>query len=240
MHDISWMLFVVTSLVLIATPGQDMILVMSRSISQGTAAGVATALGVSTGLLGHTVLAGLGLGALLSASDWLFLAVKLIGAAYLIWLGVGLLRSTDSTIKARTETTILAPPVCRRCVLKYLEPQSGPILLCVLAAVRSSPCSAPDHRRAHFGNRVRASDVSPQGTSRPFGWRSVVTAAEATGYPAMDASSERYRVHRAGRQTGHGEKVMTMGHPYIQDPRVRRVLCEMKADEDRTACPVIA
>ena len=50
---------------------------------------VATALGVSTGLLGHTVLAGLGLDALLSASDWLFLAVKLVGAAYLIWLGVG-------------------------------------------------------------------------------------------------------------------------------------------------------
>jgi threonine/homoserine/homoserine lactone efflux protein len=98
MHDISWMLFVATSVVLIATPGQDMILVMSRSISQGTAAGVATALGVSTGLLGHTVLAGLGLGALLSASDWLFLAVKLVGAAYLVWLGVGLLRSKDEAI----------------------------------------------------------------------------------------------------------------------------------------------
>ena len=43
MIDVSWLLFTVASLVLIVTPGQDMILVMSRSIAQGAAAGVATA-----------------------------------------------------------------------------------------------------------------------------------------------------------------------------------------------------
>ena len=45
MIEASWLMFVITSLVLIATPGQDMILVMSRSIVQGPAAGVATAAG---------------------------------------------------------------------------------------------------------------------------------------------------------------------------------------------------
>src|SRR5262245_31835512 len=55
MIEASWLLFVVASLVLIATPGQDMILVMSRSVAQGVAAGVATAAGVSVGLVGHTV-----------------------------------------------------------------------------------------------------------------------------------------------------------------------------------------
>jgi threonine/homoserine/homoserine lactone efflux protein len=93
MMDVSWLLFVVASLVLILTPGQDMILVMSRSIAQGAAAGVATAAGVSVGLVGHTLLATLGLGAILRTSEWLFLALKLVGAAYLIYLGFGLLRT---------------------------------------------------------------------------------------------------------------------------------------------------
>ena len=93
MIDVSWLLFVVASLVLIITPGQDMVLVMSRSIAQGAGAGVVTAAGVSLGLVGHTLLATLGLGAVLRTSEWLFVALKLAGAAYLIWLGIGLLRS---------------------------------------------------------------------------------------------------------------------------------------------------
>jgi threonine/homoserine/homoserine lactone efflux protein len=92
MVDVSWFLFIVASLVLIITPGQDMVLVMSRSIAQGAAAGVATAAGVSVGLVGHTALATLGLGAILRTSEWLFIALKLVGAAYLIYLGMGLLR----------------------------------------------------------------------------------------------------------------------------------------------------
>src|SRR6185295_5306540 len=76
MGEASWLVFVVASLVLIVTPGQDMILVLSRSVAQGAAAGVATAAGVSVGLVGHTALAALGLGALLRASEWLFIALK--------------------------------------------------------------------------------------------------------------------------------------------------------------------
>ena len=93
MIEASWTLFIIASLVLIATPGQDMILVMSRSIVQGPRAGVATAAGVSVGLVGHTILAALGLGAILRTSDVLFVVLKLVGAAYLIYLGVGLLRA---------------------------------------------------------------------------------------------------------------------------------------------------
>lgn len=93
MLDVSWLLFIVASLVLIVTPGQDMILVMSRSIAQGAAAGVVTAAGVSLGLVGHTVLATLGLGAVLRTSEWLFLALKLVGAAYLVYMGIQLLRT---------------------------------------------------------------------------------------------------------------------------------------------------
>jgi threonine/homoserine/homoserine lactone efflux protein len=91
MVEANWFVFVVASLVLIATPGQDMILVMTRSVAQGAAAGVATAAGLSVGLVGHTILATLGLGAVLRTSEWLFVGLKLVGAAYLLYLGVGLL-----------------------------------------------------------------------------------------------------------------------------------------------------
>jgi threonine/homoserine/homoserine lactone efflux protein len=93
MMEASWLLFIVASLVLILTPGQDMILVMSRSIAQGARAGVATAAGVSVGLVGHTLLATLGLGAILRTSEWLFLTLKLVGAVYLVYLGLQLLRT---------------------------------------------------------------------------------------------------------------------------------------------------
>ena len=98
MIEAYWLLFTVASLALIALPGQDMILVMSRSIAQGVKAGVVTAAGVSIGLVGHTVLATLGLGVILRTSEWLFLALKLVGAAYLVYLGVGLLRARRGSL----------------------------------------------------------------------------------------------------------------------------------------------
>ncbi len=98
MVEVSWLFFIIASLVLIVTPGQDMILVMSRSVAQGPAAGVVTAAGVSVGLIGHTVLVTLGLGAILRASEWLFLALKLVGAAYLLYLGGRLLLTKHSDL----------------------------------------------------------------------------------------------------------------------------------------------
>lgn len=88
MDSTQLILFFITSLVLIATPGPDMMLVMSRSIAMGQKAGIFTAAGISAGLFGHTLLATLGLGAVLQASELLFTALKFVGAAYLIYLGV--------------------------------------------------------------------------------------------------------------------------------------------------------
>jgi len=100
MIEAHWLLFLLASVVVIATPGQDMILVMSRSVTHGTRAGVATAAGVSVGLVGHTLLATLGLGALLRASEWVFMVLKLAGAAYLLYLGLQLLRTRSAELTA--------------------------------------------------------------------------------------------------------------------------------------------
>jgi threonine/homoserine/homoserine lactone efflux protein len=99
---VSLTIFFVTSVVLIATPGQDMILVMSRSVVQGPRAGLATAGGVSLGLVGHTILAALGLGAVLRTSQVLFIVVKLVGALYLVYLGVGFLRARNDQLTLNT------------------------------------------------------------------------------------------------------------------------------------------
>ena len=88
--DSSLALYVVASLALILTPGQDMIYVLTRSLAQGRFAGVCSALGVIVGILVHTALAAFGVGAILQASESLFLALKLIGAAYLVYIGIRL------------------------------------------------------------------------------------------------------------------------------------------------------
>jgi len=84
-------LYVAASLALIVTPGQDMIYVMTRSLAQGRFAGLCSALGVCLGIIAHTALAALGVGAILQASEGLFVALKLAGAAYLVYLGARML-----------------------------------------------------------------------------------------------------------------------------------------------------
>jgi threonine/homoserine/homoserine lactone efflux protein len=85
-------LFALTVFVLNATPGVDMLYTVSRTLGGGWRAGVAAALGVCSGCVVHTVLAAFGLAALMAVSTWAFSFVKWAGAAYLVWLGWGMLR----------------------------------------------------------------------------------------------------------------------------------------------------
>ncbi len=99
MNESEILLFLFASVAAILIPGQDLVLVLSRGIAQGSKAGIATAAGVSIGLLGHTVLAAFGLGTVLMASEWLFSMVKYAGAAYLIYLGAQLILSRRSRLE---------------------------------------------------------------------------------------------------------------------------------------------
>ncbi len=81
-------IFLATCIALNLTPGPDTFYILGRSVAQGRGAGVASALGIGTGALVHTLAAACGLSALLAASAYAFLAVKLMGAAYLVYLGV--------------------------------------------------------------------------------------------------------------------------------------------------------
>jgi RhtB (resistance to homoserine/threonine) family protein len=93
-------LFIATAILLILTPGQDTFFILGRSLSGGRNAGIAAALGISSGTVVHTVLAALGLSALLATSPYAFMAVKLAGAAYLIYIGVRALLSKGRSLPA--------------------------------------------------------------------------------------------------------------------------------------------
>lgn len=81
-------LFVVAGLALNFTPGPDMLYVAARGASEGRPAGVVSALGIGVGTLVHIALVAAGLAAVLAAVPLAYLAIRLGGAAYLIYLGV--------------------------------------------------------------------------------------------------------------------------------------------------------
>ena len=87
------LLFMLAGWVLNLTPGPDVLYVVSRTLRSGRRAGFIAVAGIITGCLVHVTLASLGLGMLLATSATLFTAIKWIGAAYLLWVGVRLLRN---------------------------------------------------------------------------------------------------------------------------------------------------
>lgn len=88
-----WLAFVAATIVLLSIPGPTTILVISHAISHGRTAARATVSGVVLGDLCAMTASLLGLGAVLSASATLFAVVKVIGAAYLVFLGIRLWRA---------------------------------------------------------------------------------------------------------------------------------------------------
>lgn len=82
--------------VLFVTPGPDMSLFLSQTLSGGQRAGVASVLGASFGCLIHTILAAAGLSALIAASPAAFTVIKFVGAVYLGWLAFDIIRKGSS------------------------------------------------------------------------------------------------------------------------------------------------
>src|ERR1041384_6577879 len=109
-HDFG--LFVVAAILLNLTPGLDTAYILGRSVAQGREAGIASALGISLGSIFHTCAAALGLSAILATSAVAFGTIKLIGGAYLIFLGIKMLvdRRKQLSLPAsfRRRTTLAA------------------------------------------------------------------------------------------------------------------------------------
>jgi threonine/homoserine/homoserine lactone efflux protein len=85
-------LFIAAGLLLNFTPGPDMLFIVGQAAANGRRAGVLAALGIGAGCLVHVLLAALGVSALLATSALAFTVLKWIGAAYLMWVGLSMLR----------------------------------------------------------------------------------------------------------------------------------------------------
>ncbi len=103
----TYALFIATALALLAIPGPAVLYVVSRSIDQGRSAGLASVLGITSGTVVHVTLATIGLSSLVLASKVAFDAVRYVGAAYLVFLGVRrlLTRPVEEDLESRAPRT---------------------------------------------------------------------------------------------------------------------------------------
>jgi threonine/homoserine/homoserine lactone efflux protein len=110
-HDL-W-LFVLSALLLNITPGPDTLYILGRSTAQGWRTGAVAAFGIGAGALVHICAAALGLSAILAASATAFSVVKYLGAAYLLYVGIALIRSSGA---AATTAALSGPAVSMRSI----------------------------------------------------------------------------------------------------------------------------
>jgi threonine/homoserine/homoserine lactone efflux protein len=96
-------LFVASGLLLNVTPGQDTLYIVGRSVSQGRRAGLLSVAGISSGCVVHTLAAAFGLSAILAASANAFTAVKVAGAAYLVYMGIRMVLERASSAAAAVQ-----------------------------------------------------------------------------------------------------------------------------------------
>ena len=130
---------------IIVVPGMDMVFVLANALSGGTRAGLAAILGIMGGDIVHTITGTLGVTMLTVLIPQLFLPMLLVGAAYMIWVGIGLMRSSitvdrvdGATAPSQLTTfwrgfnTCMLNPKAWLFILavfpQFMKPQYGPIL----------------------------------------------------------------------------------------------------------------
>ena len=132
-HDFA--LFVASGILLNLTPGADTLYIVTRATTLGRKAGAVAALGIAAGCCVHIVAAGLGLSALLATSAVAFTAVKLAGAAYLIYMGVVLWRTGPRAPKlaaAQPPGTLLSRIFVQGALTNILNPKVALFFLAFL------------------------------------------------------------------------------------------------------------
>jgi len=122
----SLLLFIGSALVLLLIPGPAVFYITSRRIGHGRAAGLISALGIQVGILVHVAAAAVGLSALLMSSAAAFAAVKYLGAAYLIYLGVQKLRRAESLeLSGEPDQVKLSRIFAQGVVVNVLNPKTA-------------------------------------------------------------------------------------------------------------------
>jgi threonine/homoserine/homoserine lactone efflux protein len=141
----NFILFVIATAIMNATPGPDMMYAVSNAIHHGPKGGVASALGIGAGCIVHTLAAVLGVSALLAVSATAFTIVKWLGAVFLVYLGVKMIvsgRNASFDVVAMkcgkrlfwqgAATNVLNPKVALfflSFLPQFVDPAAGPVAL---------------------------------------------------------------------------------------------------------------
>jgi threonine/homoserine/homoserine lactone efflux protein len=132
-RESSLLLFVTGAAIILIIPGPAVMYVVSRSIGHGRIAGLVSAMGIATGTVFHVLAATLGLSALLASSALAFDAVKYLGAAYLIYLGIRTLRREAAPLpKSENGTLRLGQLYGQGVLVNVLNPKTALFFLAFL------------------------------------------------------------------------------------------------------------
>jgi homoserine/homoserine lactone efflux protein len=131
----TWIAFVIAGTLIAISPGSGAILSMSHGLAYGVKKASATVLGLQLGLMLVLVIAGAGVGSLLLASELAFTVVKIVGALYLIWLGISQWRSKAETSDVSTAGLAAHPTFGRRVVTGFLTNATNPKGIIFMVAV---------------------------------------------------------------------------------------------------------
>lgn len=138
----TWLAFFFAACIIAISPGSGAVLSMSHGLSYGVKKTSATILGLQAGLLLVLVIAGAGVGSLLLASEIAFNAVKIVGAAYLIYLGVSQWRAKAAThtlavatVQTSTSDSVIIPSWRKRFVIGFLTNTTNPKGIIFMVAV---------------------------------------------------------------------------------------------------------
>lgn len=131
-------LFMTATLALNLTPGPDMLYVVARSAAEGRKAGIVSALGIAGGTVVHTAVIAAGLASLLVAVPFAFTAVKLAGAAYLLFLGVRTLGDNGALATPTVERVRLMAIFRQGMVTNVLNPKVALFFLAFLPQFASA------------------------------------------------------------------------------------------------------
>jgi homoserine/homoserine lactone efflux protein len=103
----TWLTFFLACWAISLSPGPGAIAAMSAGLNQGFRRGYATVLGLVLGIWTQMIVVVVGLGAIIKASETAFTAMKLLGAAYLVWIGISQWRASDKPLVAAADSPVL-------------------------------------------------------------------------------------------------------------------------------------
>lgn len=127
-----YVLFALTVLPLIFTPGPDMLFILSQAVAKDAGAGMKATMGVCLGYLVHSVLVALGIAAIIVSFPILFETIKWLGIAYLLYLAFGLIKSVFNNKQIVIEKKQTASPIQKGFFTALLNPKGMLIYFAIL------------------------------------------------------------------------------------------------------------